>query len=325
MFRLLSKTACLAALSVAALTLACGGSGGGASPSPAGQPTPTPFVIPDRPPTELDLPVRVAVTLPLFEEWVREAGGENVEVISLLPPGADPRSHHFSPEDIAAFGGVKFFFVNAGGLDNQLMASIEAGRDEDAYVIPFAPNVRSPSAEGLYADEAGDNPHLWLDPLLAFIYPEIIADTFVIYDGVRESFYNNNFFAIRERYAGLRTELAEEIASIPPERRKLVTSHDAFVHYANRFGLEIAGFLVPRPGQAVNEAHLQELAALIREQGIPAVFAIFGYDASALERLAEQAGVQVCTLYADIVGGNVTTYEEMMRANTSEIVRCLAG
>ena len=66
-------------------------------------------------------------------------------------------------------------------------------------------------------------------------------------------------------------------------------------------------------------------AAAVVESGVPAIFAEHGYDATAIEQIAAEAGVQVCTLYSDVMPEGVTTYVEMMRANVDEIVRCLGG
>ena len=217
---------------------ACGGDddGGDSTPTPDGSATATPENL-DHEPTELELPITVAVTLPLFEDFVREVGLENVEVFSLVPPGADPHTYRLTEADIARIAGVDFFFVNGAGLDTAIAEAIEANRDEGAYVIPFAPNIRSPQGNGLYAEEAGDNAHLWLDPDLADVYPETIADTFVIYDGVNEAFYNGNWQLMQNEFMDFLAESVGRIASIPEANRKLFTSHDSVPHLARALGL----------------------------------------------------------------------------------------
>jgi ABC-type Zn uptake system ZnuABC Zn-binding protein ZnuA len=294
-----------------------------AAPSPASHLTPQP--LPERRPTRLELPIKVAVTLPLFEDFVRAAGGDHVTVFSLIPQGADPHSYELTEADIERFAGVDFFFINGLGLDSRLRSVIEAHRDEDALVIPFSPNVPSGDRPGVSAEEAGDNPHLWLDPRLAWVYPELVADEFVIYDSVNEDFYNANFIAYRELVLSLMDEIRAALEAVPEERRKLVTYHDSLAHYARRFGLEVAGFVVREPQDTPADGHVAGLVETIRVQGIPAVFAEFGYDRSVMERIGREARVPVCQLYTDILGEPVDTYIEMMRANTAEIVRCLGG
>ena len=313
------------ASAIALLALACG-SDGEDSPQPdedGGTPSPTAFQLPQRSPTELDLPIRIAVTLPLFEEFALEAGGENVEVISLIPAGADPHTYEFTAADIQRMKDIDFFFLNGAGLDSRLQDVIEANRDENSHVIPFAPNMLSPLGDGRTAEQAGDNPHLWLDPSLAFVYVEIVDDELIIYDGIRQAFYDAKFNEFKQRMLGLQTDLYAQLQALPPERRKLVTLHNSFDHFARKLDLEVAGFAADTPTEPPADA-VDRLVTLVRDQGIPAVFAEYGYDDGLMGQVAETTGVPMCTLYSDIADATLT-YEETMRSNADEIVRCLGS
>ncbi|HET8943774.1 MAG TPA: metal ABC transporter substrate-binding protein [Dehalococcoidia bacterium] len=304
---------------------ACGGEGSEEeSPSPEASLTATPFQLPERSPTEMELPVRIAVTLPIFEGFAREAGGENVEVISLIPAGSDPHSYEFTPQDLEKMKGIDFFFLNGLGLDSRLQDVIEANRDEDAYVIPFAPNILSPSGGGLTAAEAHDDAHLWLDPALAYVYTEIVADELDIYDGIRKETYDANFTAFRDAMLSLQNDIFSRLQALSADRRKLVTFHDSFDHFARKFELEVAGYAVAKAGDAPTPDAVGRLVQIVGEQAIPAVFAEYGYDAGLMQQVATQAGVQLCTLYSDIVDPALT-YDEMMNANADEILRCLGS
>ena len=310
---------------VLSLVSACSGDGSEEdSPSPEAPLTATPFQLPERSPTEMDLPVRIAVTLPIFEGFAREAGGENVEVISLIPAGSDPHSYEFTPQDLEKMKRIDFFFLNGLGLDSRLQDVIEANRDEDAYVIPFAPNILSPSGGGLTAAEAHDDAHLWLDPALAYVYTEIVADELDIYDGIRKETYDANFTAFRDAMLSLQNDIFSRLQALSANRRKLVTFHDSFDHFARKFELEVAGYAVAKPGDAPTPDAVGRLVQIVGEQAIPAVFAEYGYDAGLMQQVATQAGVQLCTLYSDIVDPALT-YDEMMNANADEILRCLGS
>jgi ABC-type Zn uptake system ZnuABC Zn-binding protein ZnuA len=283
-----------------------------------------------RPPTESALPLKVAVTLPLFEDFVREIGGNNVEVFSLIPAGVDPHGYELTLEDIRRIPEVDFFFVNGLGLDDHIVAQIEENQREDAKVIPFASNVRSPRASDLgdpnmSAEEAGDNMHLWLDPLLARIYAAIVADTFVIDDGINETFYDSNFATYSRDVLALDAETRTRLEGIPEENRKLVTHHDSLAMLASRYGLQVLGFLVATPGGEIEAGVAGELVAKVRAEGAPTVFAERGYDESVLADVASESGARLCTLATDIVDETARTYVEMMRANVDELVNCLGG
>jgi ABC-type Zn uptake system ZnuABC Zn-binding protein ZnuA len=314
----------LAACALLALP-ACGGDESVETPQTSTPVAITPAPIPQRSPTELELPIRVAVTLPIFEDLALQAGPGNAEVISLIPAGADPHTYELTDADLARMAGIDFFFLNGLGLDSRLQDDIEQNRDERAYVIPFAPNMRSPQGGGQTAEQAGDNAHLWLDPTFAAIYTEIVADEFIIYDGIRTDFYTSSFTGFRDRMLSFQEELKAELEAVPADRRTLVTMHDSFAHFARRFEFTVAGFGSAQPSGSLPETGIERLATLVREQQVPAVFAEFGYESSAMAEVAARAGVPLCTLYTDILGGDVTGYEEMMRANVREIIRCLAG
>jgi ABC-type Zn uptake system ZnuABC Zn-binding protein ZnuA len=289
--------------------------------------TPAP-TIEARDPTELQLPIRVAVTLPLFEEFVRAAGKDNVELLAVFPAAVNPHSFTPPPETGRGLAGQRFLFYNGLELDTAAVESLEPDLEDETFVVPFAPNIRSPRGEeignpDITAEQAGDNPHLWLDPMLAYVYVEIIADEFVIYDGVRAEFYNDNFAAYRDEMVKLRDEIQAEINKIPEGQRKLVTYHNSFEHFARRFGLEISGAAVAEPGQAPDPAAINSLVQTIRDQEIPAVFTEDGYDASVMNDIAAQTGAELCALSTEIKSDSIETYAEMMRRNTREIVRCL--
>jgi len=272
----------------------------------------------------------VAVTLPLFADFVREIGGDHVEVFSLIPPGADPHTYELSAADIQRIGEADFFFINGLGLDSRMEEVIEANRNDDAKVILFAANMSSPRAvdlgdPGITAEEAGDNPHLWLDPIPALSYADLVADIFIIYDGINEGFYKTNLAARSGRVGQLDQEIRERIQDIPKEKRNLITWHDSFSLFARRYGLKLVDFVVSRPLDEPTSADIARVRQAIAEHDVPAVFAEHGFAADALSDIAADSGVPVCTLYSDVLGETVQTYIDMMRFNVAEIRRCLGA
>jgi zinc/manganese transport system substrate-binding protein/manganese/iron transport system substrate-binding protein len=315
-----------AAALLAALALAACGGGQDSAPSPAASPQRTVHV------SRATLPIRVGATLPLFADFARELGKENVEVFSILPPGADPHTYEPTPSDIRRIAEADIIFVNdrEPGVEGAVLDLIQDNKREDTKFIAFMPNIRSPSGERaddpyFTAAKAGDNPHLWLDPFLARSYVDLIADTFIIEDGINADFYNDNRKAYRQRLTQLDNDIAALVDQIPTENRTLVTSHDAFVHFAERFGLELVGFVVPGPGQDPSPSDIADLSQAIRDQGVPAVFVEpqVGTESRLLRQIAADVSVEVCTLYSDSLDDDVPTYIDLMRFNADEHARCL--
>jgi ABC-type Zn uptake system ZnuABC Zn-binding protein ZnuA len=105
--------------------------------------------------------------------------------------------------------------------------------------------------------------------------------------------------------------------------RKLVTFHDAYPYMARHYGLEVTAVVVPSPGQEPSAKDVEKLVDAIREQDVPAVFKEPQFSARILELAADDAGVEVCTLYSGALDDEVTSYVELMRFNADELVRCL--
>jgi manganese/iron transport system substrate-binding protein len=318
MFRLAPA---IVALFATLLLAACGNDG------QAGVPSPPPS------PAGGDL-VRVGATLPLFADLVREVGGDNVDVFSILPSGADPHTYEPTPSDIRRIAEADIIFVNdlQPGVEGSILDVIESNKGRDTTVIPFMANVASPHAQELgdpeiTAVEAGDNPHLWLDPLLARAYADVIADALASEDAANAALYSDNLSRYGQQLAQLDDDIAAAVQQIPPENRKLVTPHDAFPHLAQRYDLEIVGFVVPSPGQDPSPRDIADLTNAISDQSVPAVFTEpqIGADSRLLEQIAADAAVQVCTLYSDALTDDVPTYIDMMRFNVDELRRCLGG
>lgn len=320
----------LALAACAALLLASCGGGGSAkdelTPSPVARNTPPPLI---GGPTQSELPMKVVVTLSLFEDFVREIGGDNVEVSSLLPAGADPHTYEPSADDLATVADADFVFLNGGGLDDHLRPLIEANAGEDTKIVPFAPNIASPGGgmvggRAKTAVEAGDNPHLYLDPRTARVYPELVFDEFNIYDGINEQFYRGNYQAYAQRVSDLDAEILADVQTIPAANRMLLTYHDSFIHFANRYGLQVSAFAFAADGrdQARDAAGLEQV---VGDNALPAVFAEYGFETGLMQEVATAAGVDLCTLQSDVLDPAVSTYFDMMRQNVDEIVRCLGG
>lgn len=309
----------VAAFVLAALLAACGSSGArDATPSPR--------------PSAAEL--RVGVTLPVFADFVREIARDQADVFSILPPGADPHTYEPTPSDIESIASADIIFVNntEPGVEGSILDVIQANKGKDAKVVPFMPNVPSPRADELHdpeitAAEAGDSPHLWLDPQLARVYANIVADTLISEDGSNAALYNGNLGEYSDRLSQLSDDITATVEKIPPDGRKLVTVHDAFAHLARRYGLEIVGFLVGGADEDPSPREIADLTKAIENQSVPAVFGEpqIGPQTRLLEQIADDTGVEVCTLYSDTLDDRLPTYIDMMRFNADELLRCLGG
>lgn len=171
------------------------------------------------------------------------------------------------------------------------------------------------------------DPHAWEDVANAEAYVRRIEAELVKADPAGRAAYEKNAAAYLKTLGALDQEVADTLATIPEENRKLITTHDAFGYLAKAYGMEVAGFVVPVPNQEPSAAEVEELGNAIQEKNVPAVFLEPNLAARAdvLRRVAEDEGVRVCTIYGDSFDDKVHDYVAMMRHNATELAKCLEG
>ncbi len=197
----------------------------------------------------------------------------------------------------------------------------EAGHDhQHAKETPGA--TSSPEHE--HDHEHGVNPHFWLDPDFAVIYIERIAAGLGEVDPAHAEFYQTNAARYIEEIRNFDVWAKEQIASIPPERRKLVTFHDAFPYFAAHYGLELVGVVVLSPGREPSPQEVAQLVARIRAEGVPAIFVEPQFNPKLAQTIAQEAGVRVLELYSDAAPAGMD-YLGMMRQNVTNVVEGLRG
>ncbi|WP_245588963.1 anchored repeat ABC transporter, substrate-binding protein [Actinoalloteichus caeruleus] len=171
------------------------------------------------------------------------------------------------------------------------------------------------------------DPHLWQNVENARAYVQHIRDTLAEADPDGAGTYHERAEAYLDELGEVHDHVRRTLAEIPEENRQLITTHDAFGYLADAYDLTVAGFVVPNPAQEPSVRQVNTLTDTIRNLGVPAVFMEPNLvrRASVLTQVAEDQGVEVCTLYGDAFGEDVGSYVEMMRHNADELRRCLGG
>jgi ABC-type Zn uptake system ZnuABC Zn-binding protein ZnuA len=166
-----------------------------------------------------------------------------------------------------------------------------------------------------------------MDVRNARVYAQVIRDTLIRADPSRTEQYEENYTAFSRTLDEVAMYVDRQVGSVPARARKLVTTHEGFGYLANSYGLEIAGFVAPSPGQEPSPSDISKLTQIIRSAGVPAVFVEpqLGQQSAVLNQVAADLGIKVCTLYSDALDNKIKTYVDLMRFNADEIARCLAG
>lgn len=265
--------------------------------------------------------VKALATLSVLADMVREVGKERVEVGSLVPVGRDTHTFQPTPRDSLKIREADVIFFNGMGLEVPLEGVIKGAMRKGVPIVVLSDGALP--QEGNTGTDTEDNPHLWLDVRYAIHYVERIRDALATVDPKGAAEYEANARTYIGELRELDRYIERAISSIPPSRRKLVTFHDAFPYFAERYGLEIVGLVLKSPGREPSAREVAELAETIKSEGVSTVYTEPQFNAHILELIARDAGIRVSTLYSDALDENVPTYLVMMKYNVEKILEGL--
>ncbi|WP_315759469.1 MULTISPECIES: metal ABC transporter substrate-binding protein [unclassified Bradyrhizobium] len=273
-------------------------------------------------PASAETRLKVVTSFSILADFVRQVGGDKVNVASLVGPDSDVHVYTPTPHDAKDVGAAQLLIVNGLGLEGWLPRLQQASGSKAPIVV--ATQGITPRKRGSDAD-----PHAWQSVGNAKVYVKNIRDALVAADPADAEVFKAN----AERYLGelgaLDREVRAEIDKIPAERRKVISTHDAFGYFADAYGV---AFIAPLGVSTETEPSARDVAEIIRQvkkAGIPAVFLENFNDDRLVGRIAAETGAKIGgTLYSDALSdekGPVPTYIAMVRHNiralTSALVR----
>ncbi len=261
--------------------------------------------------------LKVLAVSSFLADMAQHVAGDRLEIETLIPVGVDPHTFEPTPQDVTKIADSQVVIANGAGLEVWLQEIIDnAGGDQ--LVIEAAQDlVSNPSRPG--------DPHFWLDPNYGIHYVEQIRDGFIAVDPEGEAVYTQNAADYIQELEELDAWIAEQVEQIPVERRLLITNHESFGYFADRYGFQVVGTIVPSfsTGSSPSAQQLVQLVEAIKATKAPAIFLESGTNPELAEQVAREAGVEVVvdllTHSVDHPGG----YIEMLQYNTSAIVEAL--
>ncbi|MEX0953102.1 MAG: metal ABC transporter substrate-binding protein [Nitriliruptoraceae bacterium] len=312
-------------------------------PDPSDQ-TRAPTVEADGSPVDAEAPLLIVATTSILGDIVQNLVGADATVQVIMPPGADPHSFQPSPEDGVALREADLVVANGLDLEESLVDMLEAAAVDGANLFelgdaldPIEFQLERPDDHEHDDDDHGPyDPHVWFDPIRMADGVHLLATQIAAVDtrlGVAEWEARGDAYAaeILEVHA----ELEEMFATIPPERRILVTNHDALGYLAHRYAFEVLGTVIPGASTQA-ETDPRSFSALIEavEQAqVPAVFAENTDSTRLAEQLASEVigrgdlQVEVVRIPTDALGesgSGAETYLGLLRTTAGLIVDALA-
>jgi zinc/manganese transport system substrate-binding protein len=270
--------------------------------------------------------IKTVATFSILGDFVKNVGGDRVEVTTLVGPNSDTHVYSPTPADAAKVGAAQIIVTNGLGLEGWMARLAKAASGKAATVVATS-GIKPLKMEDAHVHAS--DPHAWQSVANAKIYVANIRDGLIQADPAGKATYEANAQAYLAKLDALEQEVKDAIARIPVERRRIITSHDAFGYFANAYGMQ---FIAPSGVSTESEASAKDVARIItqiRKQKIPAVFLENVSDPRLIEQIARESGAKVGgKVYSDALSKPdeaAGTYIDMMRNNIGAFSAALVG
>jgi ABC-type Zn uptake system ZnuABC Zn-binding protein ZnuA len=274
--------------------------------------------------------LKVVATTSIVADVVSNVGGDRIALTQLIPLGSDPHTFDPTPQDIAAVSQAHVVFANGAGLEEFLEPLLESA-DARNKTVEVSHGIAllefGDEHEGEHEHTGGD-PHTWTDPGNVAVWVHNIEQALSALDPANAGFYSTNAEAYQVKLVELDSWMRQQVAQIPEAECKIVTDHQLFGYLAHTYGFTQVGAIVPGYSTVAQPTakELAELEDAIRELGVKAIFVGDTVNPNLAQRVAEDTGAQLVTLYTGSLtakDGQADTYLDYMRYNVNAIVQAL--
>jgi zinc/manganese transport system substrate-binding protein len=261
--------------------------------------------------------LRVVASFSILGDFVKNVGGERIALATLVGPDGDAHVYSPTPADGKLLADAKVVVVNGLKLEGWMDRLVKASASK-APVVEAAKGIAPVAGTDSHGHGSAD-PHAWQSVPTAKVYVANIRDALIAADRAGKAAYEANAAAYLAQLDALDADVKAAIARIPADRRRIITSHDAFAYFEKAYGLD---FVAPQGVSTESEASAKDVARIIQQikrEKIPAVFFENISDPRLIERIARDTGARVGErVYSDALSGPsgpAATYIEMMRHN----------
>lgn len=283
----------------------------------------------------------VVASFSVLGDFVKQIGGDRVAVRTLVGPNGDAHVYSPTPADAKTLAAAKLIVVNGLSFEGWMTRLIKSSGAK-ATVATATKGITPLQAEEDHDrkdaqdkkdshghDHGGVDPHAWQSVANARLYVANIRDALGLADPVGKAVFEANATAYLAQLDAVEAEIGAAVARIPADRRKAITSHDAFGYFVKAYGI---AFIAPQGVSTEAEASARDVGRIIRQmkaEKIPAVFLENVTNPRLIEQIARETGARIGgRLYSDALSeptGPAGTYIAMMKHNISQIEKALAA
>jgi zinc/manganese transport system substrate-binding protein len=266
--------------------------------------------------------LNVVASFSILGDFVRNVGGDRVNVTTLVGPDGDVHVYTPPPADAQKVAGAKLLIINGFGLEGWLPRLLQASGSKAPIVV--ATKGIAPLKLGSDAD-----PHAWQSVANAKIYVADIRDALMAADPADAEVFRANAENYLGRLDALDREVRQAVTQIPPNHRKVISTHDAFGYFAAAYGIEFIAPLGVSTEAEVSARGIARIITQVKALGIPAVFLENISNDRLMRRISAETGARIGgTLYSDSLTdekGVAPTYIDMVRHNIKALTSALAN
>ncbi len=268
-------------------------------------------------------PVKVVASFSILGDFVKNVGGVHVDVADLVGPDGDPHVFEPSPADASLVTAANMVVVNGLGLEGWLDRLVAAANPHALVVVA----TRGITPRQRADDSARQDPHAWQSVTNAKVYVTNIRDGLIAIDPANRADYEANCAAYLAKLDLLDRTIRDAILTVPPDRRRVLTNHDAFGYFSDSYGIAFIGLLGVSTDAELSAGDLATTIRQLREHKGTGLFLENIVNPVQLKRISEETGVAIGgTLYSDALttaGGEAPTYIDLMQHNIRTIVSAL--
>jgi zinc/manganese transport system substrate-binding protein len=268
--------------------------------------------------------LKVVASFSILADMAREVGGERIEVQSLVGANGDAHAFQPTPSDARAVSQASVLIVNGLGFEGWLdRLQRSSGFKGKVVVASDRVTALAQNSDGHGHKHKAADPHAWQDLANGNIYVDNIARGLSDADAANAAFYKERAQAYKQRLSALDAKLRSEFAAMPKDKRRVITSHDAFAYFGKAYDITF----IPAAGSGGDgQPSAKQIAALIaqvRKENVKALFLENMSNAKLIEQIGRDAGASIGgTLYSDalsVTGGAADSYIKMFEHNAATL------
>ena len=252
--------------------------------------------VPPTQPSRAQARPMVVTTVAPITNIVRNVGGNRIDLEGLIPGGVDSHTFEPSPSDVRRLAAADLIVVNGLALEASTIELAIANLKPGARLLELGDNTITRDQwvfDFSFPEEEGDpNPHVWMNPLYAARYAELVRDDLIRLDPDGAEYYTANTLRFQARIDELDRAIAATAATIPEQNRRLLTYHDSFAYFGPRYGFTVIGAIQPSDFAEPSPREVAELIDQIRVERVPAIFGSEVFPSRVLEQISRETGVR---------------------------------